>query len=96
MTNGEGTPQSPVSVRATAIDHARISVSWEPGPFPNGKILSFDLRIVELVDDRSPTSAIGGGGGGYVGYEAVQVGARVLFEPFEFCATIGDGYYQGR
>lgn len=62
-THAAGVPSSePASVRATAVDHARISVSWEPGAFPNGKIQSYDLRIVELV---AP---------GMKGYEAVQVG----------------------
>nr|CAD7427324.1 unnamed protein product [Timema monikensis] len=47
----EGTPSSPpVIVRATAIDSARISVSWEPGPFPNGPVLSYMLQISELPE----------------------------------------------
>nr|CAD7258653.1 unnamed protein product [Timema shepardi] len=47
----EGTPSSPpVIVRATAIDSARISVSWEPGPFPNGPVLSYMLQINELPE----------------------------------------------
>lgn len=41
-----GKPVSePAIVRAVAIDHTRISVSWEPGPFPNGLILSYVLQI---------------------------------------------------
>lgn len=47
-----GKPLSePAIVRAVAVDHTRISVSWEPGPFPNGPILSYVLKIKDL----SPT-----------------------------------------
>lgn len=46
----EGTPLSePAIVRAVAVDHTRISVSWEPGPFPNGPILSYVLQIKDLT-----------------------------------------------
>ncbi|XP_044740104.1 proto-oncogene tyrosine-protein kinase ROS [Chrysoperla carnea] len=42
-----GVPSSaPIIVRAVAVDSSRISISWEPGPFPNGPILSYVLQIV--------------------------------------------------
>lgn len=45
-TLAQGVPLStPAIVRAVAVDHTRISVSWEPGPFPNGPILSYVLQI---------------------------------------------------
>lgn len=45
----QGPPKSkPLIVRAVAVDHTTISVSWEPGPFPNGPILSYSLRIKDL------------------------------------------------
>ncbi|XP_014249043.1 proto-oncogene tyrosine-protein kinase ROS [Cimex lectularius] len=44
-----GLPSSPPSlVRATATDPTRVSVSWLPGPFPNGPILSYVVSIDEL------------------------------------------------
>ncbi|KFB37897.1 AGAP000015-PA-like protein [Anopheles sinensis] len=44
-----GVPTSrPRIVRAVAVDHSRISISWEPGPFPNGPVLSYVLQIKEL------------------------------------------------
>ncbi|XP_025828950.1 proto-oncogene tyrosine-protein kinase ROS isoform X3 [Agrilus planipennis] len=47
-TLSAGVPTSaPVIVRAVTVDCTRISVSWEPGPFPNGPILSYVLRITE-------------------------------------------------
>lgn len=46
QTEAEGLPSSaPVIVRAAAVDSCRISVSWEPGPFPNGPLLSYVLRL---------------------------------------------------
>jgi proto-oncogene tyrosine-protein kinase ROS len=52
-----GRPSSePEIVRAVAVDHTRISVSWEPGPFPNGPILSYVLQITDL--DPSGYSAL--------------------------------------
>ncbi|XP_018353318.1 PREDICTED: proto-oncogene tyrosine-protein kinase ROS isoform X2 [Trachymyrmex septentrionalis] len=36
---------APVIVRAAAVDSYRVSVSWEPGPFPNGPLLSYVLRL---------------------------------------------------
>ena len=46
-----GVPSSaPTIVRATAVDSSRISVSWEPGPFPNGPVLSYVLQINELPE----------------------------------------------
>lgn len=47
-----GVPFSePAIVRAVAVDHTRISISWEPGPFPNGPILSYVLQIKDLTPD---------------------------------------------
>lgn len=52
MTLASGVPRSePAIVRAVAVDHTRISVSWEPGPFPNGPILSYVLQIKDLNPD---------------------------------------------
>ncbi|XP_025159700.1 proto-oncogene tyrosine-protein kinase ROS isoform X2 [Harpegnathos saltator] len=46
LTRAEGLPTSaPVIVRAAAVDSYRVSVSWEPGPFPNGPLLSYVLRL---------------------------------------------------
>lgn len=43
-----GVPQSPpIIVRAAAVDHSSISVSWEPGPFPHGPLLSYVLQITD-------------------------------------------------
>ncbi|XP_006571431.2 proto-oncogene tyrosine-protein kinase ROS isoform X3 [Apis mellifera] len=45
-TLAAGLPTSaPVIVRAVAVDSCRASVSWEPGPFPNGPLLSYVLRL---------------------------------------------------
>ncbi|XP_029733314.1 proto-oncogene tyrosine-protein kinase ROS isoform X3 [Aedes albopictus] len=49
LTLPQGVPTSePKIVRAVAVDHSRISISWEPGPFPNGPILSYVLQITDL------------------------------------------------
>lgn len=46
LTYAAGLPTSaPVIVRAAAVDSYRVSVSWEPGPFPNGPLLSYVLRL---------------------------------------------------
>ncbi|XP_015585702.1 proto-oncogene tyrosine-protein kinase ROS isoform X3 [Cephus cinctus] len=46
LTHSAGLPTSaPVIVRAAAVDSCRVSVSWEPGPFPNGPLLSYVLRL---------------------------------------------------
>lgn len=51
-TLAAGKPMSkPSIVRAVAVDHTRISVSWEPGPFPNGPVLSYVLQIKDLSSD---------------------------------------------
>lgn len=48
-TLASGTPASPPAiVRAVPVDWSRISVSWEPGPFPHGPILSYVLNISEI------------------------------------------------
>ncbi|XP_029040729.2 proto-oncogene tyrosine-protein kinase ROS isoform X2 [Osmia bicornis bicornis] len=45
-TLAEGLPTSaPIIVRAAVVDSCRVSVSWEPGPFPNGPLLSYVLRL---------------------------------------------------
>lgn len=50
----QGKPQStPRIVSAIAVDHSRISVTWEPGPFPNGPILSYVLEIVDRQMNHS-------------------------------------------
>lgn len=50
----EGLPLStPRIVSAIAVDHSRISVTWEPGPFPNGPLLSYVLQIVDLQLNHS-------------------------------------------
>jgi len=46
LTYPAGLPTSaPVIVRTTAVDSYRVSISWEPGPFSNGPILSYVLRL---------------------------------------------------
>lgn len=46
LTLAAGSPSSaPVIVRAAAVDSYRVSVSWEPGPFPNGPLLSYVLQL---------------------------------------------------
>lgn len=48
-----GKPMSePAIVRAVAIDHTRISISWEPGPFPRS---FFFNKICLVVMDQAPT-----------------------------------------
>lgn len=45
-----GSPSSaPIKLRVTVVDSHRVSLSWEPGPFSNGPILSYVLRISEEV-----------------------------------------------
>ncbi|XP_062538057.1 proto-oncogene tyrosine-protein kinase ROS isoform X2 [Armigeres subalbatus] len=57
LTLPQGVPMSePKIVRAVAVDHSRISISWEPGPFPNGPILSYVLQITDL--DSEDNSAL--------------------------------------
>ncbi|XP_017769031.1 PREDICTED: proto-oncogene tyrosine-protein kinase ROS isoform X2 [Nicrophorus vespilloides] len=47
-TRPGGVPASPPSiVRAVPVDSTRISVSWEPGPFLHGPLLSYVLRITD-------------------------------------------------
>ncbi|RZC34249.1 proto-oncogene tyrosine-protein kinase ROS, partial [Asbolus verrucosus] len=47
-----GIPVSPPSsVRVAPIDCTRISVSWEPGPFPHGPLLSYVLQITDNHPD---------------------------------------------
>ncbi|XP_053604338.1 proto-oncogene tyrosine-protein kinase ROS isoform X2 [Plodia interpunctella] len=43
-----GKPSSkPASLRAAAPDPSRVSISWEPGPFPNGPLVSYVLRLTD-------------------------------------------------
>lgn len=52
ITAEEGPPQSePDIVRAVAVDHTRISISWEPGLLKNGPILFYVLQINESKRD---------------------------------------------
>lgn len=58
-TLAAGKPSSkPSIVRAVAVDHTRISVSWEPGPFPNGPVLSYVLQIKDLNPKPNSYSAL--------------------------------------
>lgn len=51
-TLAKGSPLSkPIIVRAVAVDHTRISISWGPGPFPNGPILIYVLQIRDTNKD---------------------------------------------
>lgn len=43
-----GKPSSaPSSLRAAAPDPSRVAISWEPGPFPNGPLISYVLRLAD-------------------------------------------------
>ncbi|XP_073955418.1 receptor protein-tyrosine kinase sevenless isoform X2 [Choristoneura fumiferana] len=43
-----GKPSStPASLRAAAPDSTRIAISWEPGSFPNGPLISYVLRLAD-------------------------------------------------
>ncbi|XP_071055369.1 proto-oncogene tyrosine-protein kinase ROS isoform X1 [Onthophagus taurus] len=54
MTLPQGAPMSPpASVRAVPVDCTRISVSWTPGSFPNGPILSYVVRLIDLETNIS-------------------------------------------
>lgn len=47
-TLDSGSPGSaPTSLRAAAPDHSRVAISWQPGPFPNGPLISYVLRLVD-------------------------------------------------
>lgn len=53
-TLAEGVPASPPRhLQAAAVDAHSVSVTWEPGPFPHGPLLSYVLQIME---SRSPSS----------------------------------------
>ncbi|KAJ0183261.1 hypothetical protein K1T71_001237 [Dendrolimus kikuchii] len=48
-----GRPSSaPAALRAAAPDSSRVAISWEPGPFPNGPLISYVLRLT----DRQPNT----------------------------------------
>ncbi|XP_045523257.1 proto-oncogene tyrosine-protein kinase ROS isoform X2 [Pieris brassicae] len=48
LTSDSGKPSSaPASLRAAAPDSSRVAISWEPGPFPNGQIISYVLRLAD-------------------------------------------------
>ncbi|CAH2047113.1 unnamed protein product, partial [Iphiclides podalirius] len=43
-----GKPSSaPAALRAAAPDPSRVAISWEPGPFPNGPLISYVLRLAD-------------------------------------------------
>ncbi|KAG7298948.1 hypothetical protein JYU34_017414 [Plutella xylostella] len=43
-----GKPASPpAALRAAAPDPSRVAISWEPGPFANGPLIGFVLRLVD-------------------------------------------------
>lgn len=43
-----GKPSSaPSALRAAAPDPSRVAISWEPGPFPNGPLISYVLRLAD-------------------------------------------------
>lgn len=70
-TSEEGPPLSePAIVRAVAVDHTRISISWEPGLLKNGPILFYVLQIKESNHD------------GYLAYK-VQIHLTILLFQFE-------------
>lgn len=52
ITAEDGPPQSKPIVRAVAVDHTRISISWEPGLLKNGPILFYVLQIKESDTDE--------------------------------------------
>jgi hypothetical protein len=46
LTIAKGSPISaPIIIKASAIDHSRIYVSWKPGLFTNGQFFSYVLRL---------------------------------------------------
>ncbi|XP_057670694.1 proto-oncogene tyrosine-protein kinase ROS isoform X2 [Diorhabda carinulata] len=48
ITTAGGPPASPPqNVRAIPVDSSSISISWEPGPFPHGPLLSYVLNITD-------------------------------------------------
>ncbi|RVE41944.1 hypothetical protein evm_013412 [Chilo suppressalis] len=47
-TQESGKPSSaPSSLRAAAPDPGRVAISWEPGSFPNGPLISYVLRLTD-------------------------------------------------
>lgn len=72
-TLAQGAPLSePIIVRAVAVDHTRISLSWESGLFPNGPILFYVLQITESNCN---------------GYLALKVDMKIYIFEFEFSLT---------
>lgn len=52
QTLSAGPPIStPVIIRAVAVDHTRISISWVSGPFSNGPIVFYVLQIKDVHRD---------------------------------------------
>ncbi|XP_072932674.1 proto-oncogene tyrosine-protein kinase ROS [Epargyreus clarus] len=48
LTLESGKPSSaPTALRAAAPDPSRVAISWEPGPFPNGPLISYVLRLTD-------------------------------------------------
>lgn len=73
ITSAQGAPLSePIIVRAVAVDHTRISLSWESGLFPNGPILFYVLQITESNCN---------------GYLALKVDTKIYIFELEFSLT---------
>ncbi|XP_060523893.1 proto-oncogene tyrosine-protein kinase ROS isoform X2 [Cylas formicarius] len=57
-TLASGVPASPpVNVRAAPMDPHSVSVSWEPGPFPHGPLLSYVVQITDSYPSEGAESA---------------------------------------
>lgn len=66
-TLAAGPPASPPQhVHAAPVDAHSVSVTWEPGPFPHGPLLSYVLHITETGSSGRP---------GYQGRTEVKVGS---------------------
>ena len=77
-TLAQGIPMSkPIIVRCLAVDQTRISISWEPGAFVNGPILSYALLIKDLI----PT-----------GYFAIKVKQSITNIPLLSTAIVSKAY----
>lgn len=69
-TLAAGPPASPpLHVHAAPVDAHSVSVTWEPGPFPHGPLLSYVLHITETGSSARP---------GYQGRTEVKVGKDIL------------------
>lgn len=81
-TLAAGPPASPPQhVHAAPVDAHSVSVTWEPGPFPHGPLLSYVLHITETGSSGRP---------GYQGRTEVKVGSSsttiyyALFASFSY------------